>query len=53
MSISKGNELLQELYTRLKGLWEQGQPFPKAERIKLIKEIAKEYENDTYIEGNN
>lgn len=44
MSQSKGNELLQELYKKLKGLWEKGQPFPVAERNELIKAICKEYE---------
>lgn len=44
MSVSKGNELLQKLYSKLKGLWEKGQPFPIDERNELIKRIYMEYE---------
>lgn len=50
MSISKGNELVQELYDRLTGLWYKKGRF-KAERIdvqgvkKLINEIKKEYDD--------
>ena len=44
MSQSKGNELLQLLYKKLKGLWERGEPFPKEEREELLKQIAKEYD---------
>lgn len=52
MSISKGNELLQELYARLKGLWEKGKPFPKKEVEELLRKIIKEYESDTDIKRN-
>jgi hypothetical protein len=41
--ISKGNELLQELYKRLKDLWENGKPFPMEERKEIIMNISKEY----------
>lgn len=44
MSVSKGNELLQELYKKLKSLWEQGKPFTFEERKELIKKISEEYE---------
>ena len=43
MSISKGNELLQELYSKLKALWEKGQPCPISEVKELIKQIYMEY----------
>ena len=51
MSKSKGNELLQELYDRLKGLWEHkgkyaGKRFPQSEVKDLIKRIIKEYDTD-------
>lgn len=50
--ISKGNELLQELYERLKGLWEHkgkyaGKRFPQGEVKDLLKRIIKEYDTDT------
>lgn len=56
--ISKGNELLQELYERLKGVWEKKgrykdcgfrQPEVKA----LLKKIITEYEYDTDIKEHN
>ena len=52
MSKSKGNELLQELYARLKGLWEHkgkyaGQSLPQSEVKDLLKRIIKEYDTDT------
>ena len=60
MSISKGNELLQELYARLKGLWEHkgkyaGQSFPQSEVKDLLKRIIKEYDTDIkeYNSANN
>lgn len=46
MSMSKGNEYLQELYARLKGLWEQGKRFNYKEVKELIEKIHKEYENE-------
>lgn len=57
MSVSKGNELLQELYARLTGVWYNTGKyseivFPQKEVKQLIKEINKEYENDTDIKGN-
>ena len=51
MSVSKGNELLQELYNRLTGLWYKRGRY-KTERItmqevkELINEIKKEYDDD-------
>ena len=52
MSMSKGNELLQELYKRLQGRWYRqgeyaGQEFTCSDVQELIKRILKEYENDT------
>ena len=49
--ISKGNELLQELYKRLKGLWEHegkyaGKSFPHNEVKDLMKRILNEYDTD-------
>lgn len=46
--ISKGNELLQELYERLKGNWEntgkyKGQPFPVKDVKALMEKILGEY----------
>ena len=54
--ISKGNELLQELYKRLKGLWEHegkyaGKGFSHNEIKDLMKRILKVY--DTNIETTN
>lgn len=48
MSVSKGNELLQELYQRLTGLWYnegkyKGQPFRQPEVKELLEKILKEY----------
>jgi hypothetical protein len=55
--ISKGNELLQELYQRLTGLWYnegkyKGQRFNQSQVKELIKRILKEYD-DTNIEEYN
>lgn len=49
--MSKGNELLQELYHRLTGRWYNegkyaGQDFNVSDAKKLLEEILKEYEND-------
>lgn len=49
MSKSKGNELLQELYERLKGRWEsegkyKGQSFTVEDVKSLLRQIIKEYE---------
>ena len=57
MSISKGNELLQELYARLTGSWYNtgkyaGTRFTQKEVKELLIKIIKEYENDTDIKGN-
>ena len=49
--ISKGNELLQQLYKRLKFLWEKGEPFPLEERQELLTKIVKEYNDDTDFKG--
>lgn len=46
---SKGNELLQGLYFRLKALWEKGKPFSQQEVKTLLKAILREYEDDTDI----
>ena len=51
MSISKGNELLQELYWRLTGRWfntgkYKGEKFSADEVKELLKEILKEYEGE-------
>ncbi len=46
MSKSKGNELLQELYFKLKGLWEKGKPFPEEDRKRLVKAIIREWEEE-------
>ena len=48
MSISKGNELLQELYERLRGLWyKQGlyrnMPCPQPEVKEMLEKILEEY----------
>lgn len=53
MSVSNGNELLQELYARLTGLWFNegkyaGKPFPQAEVMEMVNKIAKEYEDEIY-----
>lgn len=55
--ISKGNELLQELYQRLTGLWYnegkyKGQRFNQSQVKELMKRILKEYD-DTNIEEYN
>ena len=51
MSVSKGNELLQELYERLQGRWYNegkyaGQKFSVDDVKDLLNKILKEYEND-------
>lgn len=51
MSVSRGNELVQELYNRLTGLWyHKGQykdeRFTQKDAKVLIDEIKKEYENE-------
>ena len=51
MSLSKGNELTQELYERLKGRWENlgkytGEGFNTDQIKELLQKILKEYEND-------
>ena len=51
MSVSKGNELLQELYKRLTGLWYNqgiyaGKKFNNEEVKTLLREILKEYKNE-------
>ena len=51
MSISKGNELLQELYSRLSGLWYKTGQYKNErfnhEQVKdLIKKIKKDYDNE-------
>lgn len=52
MSLSKGNELLQDLYEHLKGWWYKEGKY-KSERFttedvkKYIDKIKEEYENDT------
>ena len=51
MSVSKGNELLQDLYDRLQGNWYRlgkyaGQRFTQKEVKELLKEILREYEYD-------
>ena len=56
-SISKGNELLQELYLRLEGHWFQrgkyaGQRFPVNDVKDLLKRIIKEYDNTDFKEHN-
>ena len=48
--IGKGNELLEELFERLRGRWyKQGrfknEPFTTEDVKKLLKEILKEYES--------
>lgn len=60
MSVSKGNELVQELYNRLTGLWyHKGQyndeRFTQKDVKRLIDEIKKEYEDEQIQEpqGNN
>ena len=58
MSVSKGNELLQELYERLKGVWKKKGKYKncvfKQNEIKLLlKKIITEYENDTDIKEHN
>ena len=52
MSVSKGNELLQDLYQRLLGLWHnegkyKGKPFNQSEVKDLMERILKEYEDST------
>ena len=51
MSVSKGNEFLQELYHRLEGRWYNkgkyaGQKFNVDDVKDLLEKILKEYEND-------
>ena len=51
MSVSRGNELVQELYNRLTGLWyRKGQykdkKFTQKDVKRLIDEIKKEYEDE-------
>ena len=58
MSKSKGNELLQELYERLNGLWhKKGKYKNEPCGIEVVKDIIKrilgEYEDDTDIKGTN
>lgn len=55
MSLSKGNELLQDLYARLTGHWYNegkyaGQSFDRAQVKEFMLRIIAEYEDDdTYI----
>ena len=54
MSVSKANELLQELYERLKCNWEnngkyKGEKFTIKEVKELMRRILQEYDNDTNI----
>ena len=56
--ISKGNELLQELYQRLTRHWYnqgkyKGQSFSVIQVKELVRIILKEYEHDTNIKGDN
>ena len=57
--ISKGNELLQELYHRLTGHWYNegkyaGQSFNQVQVKELMIKILKEYDDDyTYIKEHN
>ena len=49
MSKSKGNELLQDLFERLKGRWEnegkyKGQSFTVEDVKNLLRQILKEYD---------
>ena len=58
MSKSKGNELLQDLYERLKGRWEnkgkyKGQSFTTENVKEYLLKIVKEYEDDTNIKEYN
>jgi hypothetical protein len=58
MSLSKGNELLQELHERLTGHWHnegkyKGQTFTGNDVKGFLIKIIKEYDDDTYIERNN
>lgn len=58
MSKSKGNELLQDLYERLKGRWEnkgkyKGQTFTCNDVKEFLIKIIKEYEDDTNIKEYN
>lgn len=51
MSVSKGNELLQELYERLTGHWYntgryKGQAFNQKQVKELLEKILGEYNND-------
>jgi hypothetical protein len=50
--ISKGNELLQELYERLTGHWHnqgkyKGQPFNQRQVKELMEMILKEYQDES------
>lgn len=52
MSMSKGNELLQELHERLTGHWHnegkcKGQSFNQQQVKELLQRILKEYEDNT------
>ena len=52
MSKSKGNELLQDLYERLKGRWENvgkyaGQSFTVTDVKEYLTKILREYNDDT------
>jgi hypothetical protein len=52
MSVSKGNELLQDLYHRLTGHWYHegkyaGQSFNQAQVKELMIKILKEYDDDS------
>lgn len=58
MSKSKGNELLQELYERLTGLWYKKGKYKSEpcgiDKVKdLLKRILGEYEDDTDIKEYN
>lgn len=58
MSKSKGNEILQDLYERLKGRWEnkgkyKGEKFTIFDVRDFLIKILKEYDDDTYIQGTN
>ena len=58
MSKSKGNELLQDLYERLKGRWEnkgkyKGQSFTTENVKEYLLKIVKEYEDETNIKEYN
>jgi hypothetical protein len=53
MSVSKGNELLQELYERLTGHWHnkgkyKGQSFSQNQAKELMERILKEYDDSHF-----